>query len=125
MQAALFAGFGVYRRVKKKKWVFWTYRPRVFFVFDSTCCSFFSIPARIRGAFSGVDPRTRIFRRIGSIQTHGGDGLDGHRVSRTHDSENCFTWCARPKLGLRVGPATATPHRNRAYMGLFPPGLGK
>ena len=52
---------------KEKKWVFWTYRPRgVFFVFGSTCCSFFSIPARIRGAFSGIDPRTRIFRRIGS-----------------------------------------------------------
>ena len=27
--------------------------------------------------------------------------------------EICFTWCARPKLGLRAGPAT--PHRNRAY----------
>ena len=47
------------------------------------------------------------------VQTHDGDGLDGHRVSRTHDSEICFACCARPKLGLRAGPAT--PHRNRAY----------
>ena len=47
------------------------------------------------------------------VQTHDGDGLDGHRVSRTHDSEICFTSCARSKVGLRAGPAT--PHRNRAY----------
>ena len=39
--------------------------------------------------------------------------LDGHRVSRTNDSEILFAWCARPKLRLRAGPAT--PHRNRAY----------
>ena len=53
---------------KQKKWVLWTYRPRVFFVFCSDCCSFFSSPVRIRGAFSGVpvDPRLGIFRRIGS-----------------------------------------------------------
>ena len=39
-------------------------------------------------------------------------------ISRTphltaHDSEFCFTSCARPNRGLRAGPAT--PHRNRAY----------
>ena len=47
------------------------------------------------------------------VQTHGGDRLKQHRVSRALDSENCFTWCARSKVGLRAGPAT--PHRNRAY----------
>ena len=49
------------------------------------------------------------------VQTRGGGGLDGHRVSRTHDSEICFTGCARPKLGLRAGPATPhwfVTHRN-------------
>ena len=35
------------------------------------------------------------------VQTHGGGGLAGHRVLRTADSETFFTWCARPKLGLR------------------------
>ena len=47
------------------------------------------------------------------LQRHGGDGLDGHRASRTHDPEFCVTSCARTKLGLHPGPAT--PHRNRAY----------
>ena len=50
MQSAMFAGFGVCRRAnQKKKRFFWTSRLRLFPV----CCSFFSIPARIRGAFSG------------------------------------------------------------------------
>ena len=44
----------------------------------------------------------------GVVQTHGGDGLDGHRVSRTPDSEICSTSCARPKLGLRADPQTPT-----------------
>ena len=61
MQAALFAGFGVYRRVNKKKWDFWTYRPRVFFVFNSAFWSFLVTPARIRGAFFAVDLQTCIF----------------------------------------------------------------
>ena len=61
----------------------------------------------VRGAQKSVSGSSCV------VQTHGGDGLDGHRVSRTHDPEICFTSCARPKLGLRAGPAT--PHRNRAY----------
>ena len=39
-----------------------------FLHFYSDCCSFFSSPVRIRGAFSGVDPRLGFFRRIGSTQ---------------------------------------------------------
>ena len=49
----------------------------------------------------------------GVLQTHGGDRLKQHRISRTPEVKICFTSCARPKLGLRAGPAT--PHRNRAY----------
>ena len=48
-----------------------------------------------------------------AVQPHGGDRLKQHRISRTADSEICFAWCARSKVGLRAGPAT--PHRNRAY----------
>ena len=48
-----------------------------------------------------------------AVQTHGGDRSHGHRILTAHDSETFFTWCARPKVGLRAGPAT--PHRNRAY----------
>ena len=55
MQAALFAGFGFYRRVNKKSGIFWTYRTLVFFVFNSTFWSFLVTPARIRGAFFAVD----------------------------------------------------------------------
>ena len=44
-----------------------------------------------------------------AVQTHGGDRSHGHRILTAHDSEICFTWCARPKLGLRAGPATPQP----------------
>ena len=65
------------------------------------------------GAVSeGCSRECSVVRRA-VVQTHGGDRLNGHRISRTADSEICFTWCARSKLGLRAGPAT--PHRNRAY----------
>ena len=61
----------------------------------------------VRGAKNSVSGLSAV------VQTHGEDGPDGHRVLRTADSETFFTSCARPKLGLRAGPAT--PHRNRAY----------
>ena len=48
-----------------------------------------------------------------ALQTQGGDRPKQHRISRALEVEICFTWCARPKVGLRAGPAT--PHRNRAY----------
>ena len=41
------------------------------FFFSSTCCSFFSTPARVRGPFSGVDPRTWNFRRTCSSNGRG------------------------------------------------------
>ena len=125
MQAALFAGFGVYRRVKKKKWVFWTYRPRVFFVFDSACCSFFSIPARIRGAFSGVDPRTRIFRRIGSTDAdvddqRAGSGKDGGGVAQPAPPKPKPP--KKPKKPRFVGHAEAIEVQLRK-LGIMKPGL--
>ena len=48
--------------------------------------------------------RSNTRRRADSTDT----AFQGHTTP-----EICFTWCARPKLGLRAGPAT--PHRNRAY----------
>ena len=38
-----------------------------------------------------------------AVQTHGGDRSHGHRILTAHDSEFCFTWCARPNRGLRAG----------------------